>query len=163
MRQRARPWTKLALAGVVAHHGIEFAAGIGLPGEPLLGRRRAVWVWTAALGAWSTVASIGGERWHPGLAAGNGALQALALQHYLSWPVRLHAGIPVLTSAEGLPDAWLPAYNVALLTMIASATVASAREARGAGAGWHLVGLATLPGQYASARHHSVWLRNHGR
>lgn len=37
-----RRWTDAAVVAIAVHHGIELAAGIGLPGEPLLGRRRAV-------------------------------------------------------------------------------------------------------------------------
>jgi len=106
--------------------------------------------------------SLGALRssWDRVLAAANGSLQALALQHYLSWPWRLRYGIPTLTETEGLPARWLPAYNLALLAAMVSSTIGSVTECPTAGRRWHLWGLATLPAQYASARHHSAWLRD---
>lgn len=154
-----RKWADVAVLSIAAHHGMELAAGLGMPGEPLIGRRPAVLAWGALFPMQLAVASFGGLSWERVLAAGNGSLQALALQHYLSWPWRLRGGIPTLTDAEGLPARWLPAYNLALLAAIVSSTIGSATECPTAGRRWHLWGLATLPAQYASARHHSAWLR----
>jgi hypothetical protein len=158
-----RKWTKVAVVSVAAHHGIELAAGIGLPGEPLVGRRRAAFGWSALLSVHVAVSSFGGSRCDRSLATASGSLQALALQHYLSWPWQLRYGIPVLTDAEGLPARWLAVYNFALLAIIISTTIASASEYPDAGHRWHLSGLATLPAQHASARHHIAWLRDRGR
>jgi hypothetical protein len=158
-----RRWTGFTILAVAAHHGIELAAGLGLPGEPLLSRRRAVCGWAAALSAHVAAASSAGRRWNPALAAANGSLQALAAQHYLSWPWRLLRGVPMLTQAEGLPAWWLPAYNAALLTAVAGATVGTLTEIPAGRRRWHLYGLATLPVQHPSARHHLRWLdADHG-
>jgi len=154
-----RKWTNVAVISIAAHHGMELASGIGVPGEPLIGRRPAVLAWGAVLPLQLAVASFGERRWDRVLAAANGSFQALALQHYLSWRWRLRCGIPTLTDAEGLPARWLSAYNLALLAAIVSSTIGSATECPAAGRRWHLWGLATLPAQYASARHHSAWLR----
>jgi len=80
-----RKWIKVAVISIAAHHGIELAAGIGVPGEPLIGRRPAVLAWGALFPIQLTVASFGERRWERVLAAANGSLQALALQRYLSW------------------------------------------------------------------------------
>jgi hypothetical protein len=158
-----RRWTGVAIVAIAAHHGIELVAGLGLPGEPLLGRRRAVLGWAAALSAQLVAASFGGRQWDQVLVAANGSFQALAAQHYVSWPWRFRWGVPVLTEAEGLPARWLPAYNAALLTAIIAATIGTFTEFSAGQRRWHLYGLATLPAQHASARHHMKWLHNdHG-
>lgn len=146
---------RLALSGVVGHHGLELAAGIGLPGEPVLGRRRAAAAWAGVLAAWAAADRTG--RASAAVVAANGAVQALALQHYLYWPWRWRLGLPILTEAEGLPGRWLPFYNAALLAMVAGTTMDTASHAPDRWS-WHLVGLATLPAQYGSARHHALWL-----
>lgn len=93
----------LALASVVAHHGIESAAGIGLPGQPDIGGRRVAVLWTAAFSGNVYLLTHRGQR-HGLLAAfANGAYQALALQHYVDWPWVLRKGVPVIQEAEGLP------------------------------------------------------------
>ncbi len=118
-----RKWTGVAVVSIAAHHAMELAAGIGVPGEPLIGRRPAVLAWGALFPLQVAVASVGERRWDRLLAAANGSFQALALQHYLSWQWRLHGGIPTLTDAEGLPARWLPAYNLVLLAAIVSSTI----------------------------------------
>ena len=37
-----RRFSRLCVIATAAHHTIELAAGIGVPGEPMLGRRRAL-------------------------------------------------------------------------------------------------------------------------
>lgn len=106
------------------------------------------------------VASFGGPDWDRVLAAANGSFQALAAQHYLSWPWRLRYGIPILTDAESLPRRWLPAYNAVLLAAMAASTIAWFTECPAGGRRWHLYGLATLPVLHASARQHMAWLRD---
>lgn len=105
----------MAIVSAAAHHGIELAAGIGLPGEPFLGRRRAALGWSALFSAHVAVSSVGGSRCDR------------------------------------------------LLAIAISTTIASATDDPAAGYRWHLTGLATLPAQHASARHHIAWLRNRGR
>jgi hypothetical protein len=155
---KRRRWTIFALTAAASHHGLELSAGIGLPGEPFLGRPRARGTWAALFAAVLTAASFGGRCCDPALAAWNGGLQALALQHYLLWPWRTFAGIPILTTADRLPQRWLPVYNAVLLAMLLSSSIGSLTECPAAGKRWHLLGLATLPVQYASARHHTAWL-----
>ncbi len=143
--RQARRWSQAAGVSLAGHHAVELAAGIGLPGEPLLGRRRALLAWGALFPGQLALAACGQGRWDRLLAATNGAFCALAMQHYLSWPWRLRHGIPVLTDTEGLPARWLPAYNLTLLATIIAATIGSASECPAAAARWHLYGLATYP------------------
>ena len=152
-----RVWKLLALTGIVGHHGVELAAGIGLPGEPVLGRRLTGQAWAALLLGWC--AGDTRNRWPTAAAIANGAFQALALQHYLYWPWQLRCGAPILTNAEGLPDRWLPLYNAALLAIMLGTTIDTLTGARNSRR-WHLMGLATLPAQYGSARHHARWLQS---
>lgn len=149
-----------ALAGLVAHHGIEFGHGVGLPGEPLLGQRRALAAWSAVfLGdAWLATRSDSA----PVLALADGAYQALALQHYVDWDWQWRADLPLITEAEGLPAGALGAYNAALLAVVVLAAADSCPQGR-TGRLLHLAGLATLPLQLASARHHQRWLRDRDR
>lgn len=148
------------IGAVAAHHAIETAAGLGLPGEPILGRRRAALLWTGAFTANLLLLRQRG-RARDGLAGfATGAYQALALQHYIDWPWKLRYGIPILTEAEGLPKKSLAPYNAALLTVTGSATAALIVSwRRPAAVIGHLLGLATLPLQLASARHHISWFR----
>lgn len=155
-RTHSRVWKLLALGGIVGHHGVELAAGIGLPGEPVLGRRLTGQAWTALLLGW--FAADTRSRWRTAAAIANGAFQALALQHYLYWPWQLRWGIPILSNAEGLPDHRLPLYNAALLAITLGTTIDTLTGTRNS-CRWHLVGLATLPAQYGSARHHARWLQ----
>ncbi|WP_140400693.1 hypothetical protein [Gulosibacter sp. 10] len=152
------------IGAVAAHHGIESAAGLGLPGEPYLGRRKAVLVWAGLFTANLLLLTRRGVGRDAAAGFANGTYQALALQHYVDWPWRFRNGVPVLTEAEGLPKRVLPAYNVALLMTIAGSTAALiASRRRAAAVIGHLAGLATLPLQLASARHHIGWWRSRPR
>jgi hypothetical protein len=157
--RRPRRWSQAAGVSLAGHHVLELAAGIGVPAEPWLGRCRAVAGWAALFSGQLALTARGQRRWEPAIAFTNGAFCALALQHYLSWPWRLRYALPVLTDAEGLPARWLPAYNAALLATMICATIGSASECPAGRARWHLLGLATLPVQHASAQHHAAWLR----
>lgn len=149
----------LALGAIGAHHLIETRAGIGLPGEPVLGRRRATWLWIGAFTANAFVIGRSGKNSSAAVGFANGAYQALALQHYVDWPWQWRRGVPVLTDAEGMPEQWLPAYNAALLTAMSASTLAIVSDLRPRAVLAHLAGLATLPLQLASARNHQGWLR----
>jgi hypothetical protein len=35
MSARRRPWTRTGILAIAVHHGLELAAGIGVPGEPV--------------------------------------------------------------------------------------------------------------------------------
>jgi hypothetical protein len=181
-----KAFATLTVGAVAAHHVIETAGGLGLPGEPVLGRRNAAVGWTAAFAAnlalvsrmassESTRTTRVRKRSRPGttraragrdvarnaaIGFANGAYQALALQHYVDWPWIVRRGLPILTEAEGLPQNLLPPYNAALLSTIAASTAAviSSRRSRAFALG-HCAGLATLPLQPASARHHIDWWR----
>lgn len=136
------------------------AAGLGLPGEPRLGRRRARRLWAVALPG--SLIGMAGRTPRSDAVAGftAGAFQALALQHFVDWPWELRRGISQLIAAEGLPARLLPLYNAALLVTAGAATCAvmRARHRRVQVLG-HLLGLSTLPLQLASARHHLDWWR----
>lgn len=154
-----KPFHVLTLAAISAHHGIEAAAGIGVPGEPYIGRRRATFLWAAVFVGNAYVLTRKSRELGLVTAFANGAYQALALQHYVDWPWRLRRGVPIIQEAEELPERWLPAYNAALLLAAGCSSVACLRE-QGPGARvTHLLGLATLPLQLASARRHQRWLQ----
>ncbi|MFV0373619.1 hypothetical protein, partial [Microbacterium sp.] len=155
-----RTFEVVTVGAVVAHHAIETAAGLGLPGEPFLGRRRAVFAWTGVFAANLLLLRRKGRLGEGLVGFANGAYQALALQHYVDSPWKLRFGVPVLTEAEGLPHESLAPYNAALLTVTASSTAAVIASRRHpAVVIGHLLGLATLPLQLASARHHVGWFR----
>lgn len=161
-RSMARKFHVLAVGAIASHHAIERAAGVGLPGEPFLGNRRAAVLWGGTFAAHLALAFRRGRDREGVVGFANGAFQALALQHYVDWPWQFRRGVPVITEAEGLPMRWLPAYNTALLTAIAASTAAVVTDRRRTTVVAHLLGLATLPLQLASARHHQHWLRTRG-
>jgi hypothetical protein len=176
----------LTVCAVAAHRVIETAGGLGLPGEPVLGRRNAAVGWSAAFAANLVLVSRTASSKTAGttrackqsrtdttrtrarrdaarnaaIGFANGAYQALALQHYVDWPWIVRRGLPILTEAEGLPQNLLPPYNAALLSTIAASTAAviAGRRSRAFALG-HCAGLATPPFQPASARHHVDWWR----
>lgn len=155
----------VTIGAIAAHHGIETAAGLGLPGEPYLGRKVAAAAWTGLFAANLLLLRRRGSARDALAGFANGAYQALAVQHYVDWPWRFRKGVPVLTEAEGLPQRALPTYNAALLTAASTSTVAlgmAVAQRRPAAIVGHLAGLATLPLQLASARHHIGWWRSRG-
>ncbi|RXW33557.1 hypothetical protein [Propioniciclava flava] len=154
-----KPLHVLTLAAIIAHHGIEAAAGIGVPGEPYIGRRRATFLWTAVFAGNAYALTRKSRELGLLTAFANGAYQALALQHYIDWPWRLRKGVPIIQEAEELPERWLPAYNTALLVATGLSSVACLREQGPGARRAHLLGLVTLPWQLASARRHQQWLQ----
>lgn len=149
----------LTISGIVAHHTIETIAGIGLPGEPDLGRRRAAITWAGAVGTDLYLVFQRGKARHALLGMLNGAFQALALQHYVDWPWKFRKGIPVIEQAEGLPDDVLPAYNLALIITFLGSALGIVAERRREFFIGHLIGLSTFPIQLASARRHQRWIK----
>lgn len=153
-----RVWETVTVGAIAAHHVIETATGLGLPGEPYLGRKPASLIWGGLFTANLLLLRRSGTVRDALTGFANGTYQALAAQHYVDWPWTLRRGVPILTEAEGLPEKALPAYNAALLTALASSTTALlANRRRPAAVIGHLAGLATFPLQLASARQHIGW------
>jgi hypothetical protein len=157
------------VAGTLAHHGFELAAGVGLVFQPYLGLAGASAAWGLALPAWVGLAvrasRSGGERGSEDalLAALAGASLAGAALHFALWPVGrrpagTRIGIPVLTEAEGLSPGQLPAYNLILYCWGLSTVAALAAGTPKGSRRWALVGIASWLPLQASARHHFDWL-----
>jgi hypothetical protein len=169
-RRRARRLLHLGpVAGTVAHHGFELAAGVGLVFQPYLGLAGASAAWGLALPAWVGLAARASRRGDGQggedalLAVLAGASLAGAALHFALWPVGrrpagARIGIPVLTEAEGLSPAQLPAYNVILYCWVLATAAALAAGTPKGSRRWALVGLASWLPLQASARHHFEWL-----
>lgn len=157
---RRRPLALAAAAGTLAHHGFELATGVGLVFQPELGLPVAAGAWAGQLAGWGLMASRGSKRWDLPLAVMAGVALGGATVHFALWPTRRGPlGLPVLTEAEGLPAAALPAYNAILWSWAAASglsllveTPASARKGLAAGA-------VAFPLLYLSARHHFRWIK----
>lgn len=152
------------IAGTVAHHGFELAAGVGLVFQPYLGLAGASAAWGTAVPAWSALAAWGRHR-RTGdvLAVLAGTSLAGAVVHFVLWPVVRRPegrcwGIPVLGEAEGLGPRQLPVYNAILyawgMSSIVAIVVGTPRGSRR----WALTGFAMAVPFRASARHHFEWL-----
>ena len=149
-----------ATAGLTAaHHAFELSTGIGLVLQPELGLGGSGLLWGVGLPAWLGLAS--GRLPHRSaiLAVSSGTALAGALVHFILWPSkRGRLGLPLLTEAEGLPAASLPAYNAILYTWGTVASASIVLEIPRGSRRWALLGLATIPLQLISARHHFTWL-----
>ncbi len=154
-----RPWTAAVALLTAAHHGFELTSGVGLVLQPELGLVPAGALWGAQIPLWITLAAKGGRRWDRLLAVWSGAALAGVAVHFVLWPWRRNKlGLPVLSEAEGLSPALLPAYST-LLHLWGVACVGSiALEVRPGHRRWSLVGLAALPLLRKSAAHHFAWL-----
>lgn len=155
-----RPWTMATAVLTAAHHGFELSSGVGLVLQPELGLGWATALWGTGIPVWIRLAAHGDHtKWDPLLAVWSGASLAGVVVHFSLWPWRTNRlGIPVLTEAEGLSAASLPAYNAILHVWGAAAALSIIGEVRPGARRWALVGLATLPLLRRSARHHFSWL-----
>ena len=158
-----RPFTAVATAATAAHHGYELAAGVGLVFQPFLGLPGSLALWGATLPALGYGAARGGRRWEPALANAVGAGLAGAVVHFTIWPWRLRRGIPMLTDAEGLSPAQLPAYNAILWTWAVASALALLRETRRGNRRWFVLGLLNVVPLRMSAQHHFAWAREQAR
>ena len=158
-RSVQRPWTVLAAAATAGHHGFELSNGIGLVWQPELGLAGASALWGTQIPIWIALAARGDRRWDKLLAAWSGANLAGALVHFVLWPSRRNRlGLPVLTEAEGLGTARLPAYNTVLYAWAVASALSLVRDINPRDRRWAVVGLAALPLMRQSAKHHFAWL-----
>jgi len=158
-RRLALPLCATTAGLTAAHHGFELATGIGLVGQPELGLPTTSLLWGIGLPAWALLAGRGRPRASGLLALACGTALAGSLVHFLMWPTRRgRLGLPVLAEAEGLPPASLPAYNTILYAWGAAAALSILLEVPRGSRRWSLVGLATIPLQIVSARHHFAWI-----
>ena len=154
-----RRWTMLTAGLTAAHHGFELSSGVGLVGQPELGLVGAGALWATQIPTWITLAARGGHRWDRLLAVWSGAALGGAVVHFLIWPWRRGAlGVPVLTEAEGLGAATLPAYNALLYAWGTAAVLSIVRDVPRRDRRWALLGVAALPLLRVSARHHFSWI-----
>ena len=154
-----RPWTMAAASLTAAHHGFELSSGVGLVGQPELGLGGASALWAAQIPTWIALAAKGGKRWDRLLAVWSGAALAGAVVHFVIWPWRRGAlRIPILTEAEGLGVALLPAYNTLLYGWGVASALSIALEIPPRDRRWALLGLAALPLLRRSAKHHFSWI-----
>lgn len=156
---RLRRWSVLAmLAGAASHHAFELGAGTGLMLQRELGLAGAAGTWLVAFPALAVAARR--DRVAPLLAVAVGANAAACAVHFTLWPWRLtRVGLPVLTSAEGLPDRDLSAYNAILLSWGAASLVASAVLSRTGSARPTVAGFLLALPLRAHARRHFAWVR----
>lgn len=156
-----RPFSTAAAALTAAHHTVELTSGIGLVLQPELGLAGSLGLWGLQLPAWLLLSTREDRRVEGPLALFSGAALAGALVHFALWPTRRSAvGLPVLAEAEGLPIAALPAYNTVLYAWGATAALSLAHETPRRLWPWALLGLATFPLQWISARHHFTWIHD---
>ncbi len=142
-----------------AHHGFELASGVGLVLQPELGLVPACALWGTQIPVWISLAGRPDRRWDRLLAVWSGAAVAGAFVHFLLWPWRrARWGVPVLTEAEGLAPASLPAYTALLYAWGTASAVSIVLEVSPGHRRWALLGLASLPLLRHSARHHFAWL-----
>jgi hypothetical protein len=155
-----RPWSAGTAVLTAVHHGFELSTGVGLVLQPELGLGGAGALWGSQLPVWLALASRGGHRWDRVLAAWSGAALAGVTVHFVLWPLRRsRIGLPVLAEAEGLDARGLAFYNSLLYAWGTAAALSLALEIPRDRRRWAAVGLATLPLQLVSARHHFDWVR----
>jgi hypothetical protein len=153
------PLSAMAAVLTASHHVFELSSGIGLVLQPELGLAGASLVWGIGLPAWVGLASTRRPRSAAVLAVASGTALAGALVHFILWPSRRgRLGLPVLTEAEGLPTASLPAYTAILYAWGGVAAASILLEVPRRSRRWALLGLVTIPMQLVSARHHFRWL-----
>ena len=156
-----RPWSAGTAVLTAAHHGFELATGVGLVLQPELGLGGSGALWGTQLPAWLAMASRGGPRWDRVLAVWSGAALAGVTVHFALWPLRRsRIGLPVLAEAEGLDSRGLAFYNAVLYAWGVASAMSLALEIPRGRRRWAVVGLATLPVQLMSARHHFEWVRD---
>jgi hypothetical protein len=137
------------------------STGVGLVLQPELRLAGAGALWGTQLPLWLGLASRGGPRWDRVLAIWSGAALAGVTVHFLLWPLRRsRLGLPVLAEAEGLDTRGLAAYNAVLYAWGGASVLSLALEIPRGRRRWAAVGLATLPLQLVSARHHFDWVRD---
>ena len=158
-----RPLHALTSVATAVHHGFELTAGTGLVFQPYLGLRRAASLWAIALPCWFVAASRGSRRWDRPLAFLAGLTVGGAAVHFTLWPFERRAGLPVLTEAEGLRPAQLPAYNAVLYAWGLGALSALALESPRGARRWALAGVCAAAPLRFSARHHFRWIREQAR
>lgn len=116
-------------------------------------------MWGTQIPIWIALAAKGSSRWDKLLATWSGATVGAALVHFLLWPWRRgRLGMPVLTEAEGLDAARLPAYNTLLYIWFAASALSVVRDIPRRDRPWAVLGFATLPLMRWSAKHHFSWL-----
>lgn len=158
-----RPFHALTAAGMLAHHGYELAAGVGLVGQHKMGLAGSSSLWGGLVPPWLLTAERGSSRWSPLLGFGVGASLAGVAVHYMLWPWELRRGLPTLTEAEALKQEQLPAYNAVLWFWGLTALLAVFRETPRSGLKWVLLGLLTIPLMRTSATEGFEWLREQAR
>ena len=144
---------------MLAHHGLELGAGVGLVFQPELGLPGALGLWTAVVAG--DLGLLAPRRSPLGRARALAAGVSLAgvLVHYLLWPWELRRGLPRLTAAEGVRGRQLAVYDAILLGWAASAAGSLLVDVPGSRRRWALVGAAVaLAPLVASARHHFTWV-----
>jgi hypothetical protein len=158
-----RPLTAFTALGAAAHHGFELNAGVGLVFQPWMGLAGSVAYWTANLPFLLWAAARGGDRFDKPLAFANGTALAGAAVHFAIWPWHVRRGLPVLTEAEGLSTAQLPAYNAILWVWAVACALALARETPKGARRWFAAGLLNGFPLRASAKHHFAWASEQAR
>jgi hypothetical protein len=154
-----RPFTVAAVAGTAAHHSFELGSGVGLVWQPFMGLGGSLAYWSTSLPLLALAASRGGERFAKPLAFATGTGLGGMAVHYSLWPFELRRGLPVLTEAEGLSPAQLPAYNTILWAWGAACLLALLFETPRRARKWFLFGVLNAVPFRASAKHHFKWAR----
>ena len=109
-RERRRPWTRLASAGLAGHVFFELGAGVGMPFASVVGAVPAAAAWAAGTAAVQRAAGAPGR--DTALAVTNGIGLAAVVAHLAGWPRRrTRLGLPWLTDCEGLGPELMRWYN----------------------------------------------------
>jgi hypothetical protein len=142
----ARPFTRLATAGLAGHVFFELAAGVGMPLASVLGPLPAAAAWASGSVALDRLAARPSPSGDRALAVANGLGLAAVVGHLAGWPRRrTRIGLPWLVDCEGLGPALMRWYNPVVYASAVGALGALLRENRSAPRwlGWSL--LATVP------------------
>lgn len=159
-RGSIKPFSALATLGVSAHNGFERRAGVGIVGEPWIGRRTSNILWTTLPSVLLAQAFGRKPRDEGPLAFAAGMAVAGSAVHFVEWPWRRRFGVlPWLTAAEGLEPDMLDAYNTILWLWMAAGLGSIAFETERKDRRWAAAGLGTAPLLLLSARHHFRWAR----
>jgi hypothetical protein len=128
-RERRRPWTRLASAGLAGHVFFELGAGVGMPFASVVGAVPAAAAWAIATAAVQRAA--GAPARDTPRAVTNGVGLAAVVAHLVGWPRRrTRLGLPWLTDCEGLGRELMRWYNPVVYTGGAAALAGLLTENR---------------------------------
>jgi hypothetical protein len=109
-----RRWTRLGTVAIAAHAFYELASGVAMPFSSFVGPAPASALWATG-SMW--LSRTAGRRPHSDdgfFAVVNGVYLSAVIAHFVYWPTRWRAGMPLLTECEGLKGRAITPYNAIL-------------------------------------------------